>query len=207
MFGGSFGGSGQGSSLPGASSFGGVGHGASTHEHATQGGFLKSLGGQSGNADGGERNQPPQRELMPLTLRMLIDAYDKSQTNAAQNCQDSPLSVNGRDIFMFTFVGCLDSVSLDQPYNVFVVNDWTSKILVKQYSVGLKEELKAGEYVRVHGTFRTWRGESYVFAHHVDHLDNPNELPFHFIEVAHVHLAMMGRLKSNTALAGQAGLR
>mmetsp|Transcript_125200 Transcript_125200/g.196189 ORF Transcript_125200/g.196189 Transcript_125200/m.196189 type:complete len:273 (-) Transcript_125200:40-858(-) len=181
--------------------FGGSGYGAATNVQASQGlgGYLKAPG-QTDNVDGPrlQGGQRDQQSLMPLTIRMILDAQERME----QTGPDAPLIVNGKECFVFTFVACLESIELETVYRLFKVNDGTGKATVKKYSdsqPGQDADLQVGEYVRVFGSLRLWNGGFHISAHHVGRLDNPNEVSFHFIEVAHVHLSLAGRIQTKAA--------
>lgn len=199
----------------GGAGFGGYG-GAPGMQQASQGlgGYLRN-GTQSlapgENGEGQPQKQGQQRDqqsMMPLTLRMLLDAHERSRQSAEQQGPDAPLVVNGKEVSMFTFVGILEKVGMEQIYKVFQVCDGTARMTVKQYhdtGTGANEqEWQLGEYVRVFGTFRYWGGDFHVSAHHVARVENPNEVPFHFIEVAHVHLSLAGRIQKQAPTGGAA---
>eukprot|EP00929_Paragymnodinium_shiwhaense_P061909 TRINITY_DN30921_c0_g1_i1.p1 TRINITY_DN30921_c0_g1~~TRINITY_DN30921_c0_g1_i1.p1 ORF type:complete len:430 (-),score=104.72 TRINITY_DN30921_c0_g1_i1:101-1390(-) len=215
--GGGFGGSGGGAGAFGQSAFG---------AGAADGGFgapaqSQGLGGFLGNGGGGGQGLPggdagaggaaagrpapkgDQRSLMPVTLRMVLEAC----TNLNQG-QDTPIVVNSQELSLFTFCACIESVKLEQAFRSYVVNDSTGRIAVKLYTdadlSGQAASLQAGEWVRVFGTLRHWGGDLHVSAHSIGRLEHPNELPYHFIEVAHVHLTLTGRMPTKAAMAARA---
>lgn len=188
--------------VPGGGSMGGGGFGGAPGVQATQpglGGWM-NRGTQSPDGKQGQPKEPSQQSMMPLTLKMLLEAHEKTRQSVQELGPDAPLYVNGREITMFTFVACLETIGIEQVYKVLQVNDGTGRINVKHYHDTLQQaanqELQPGEYVRVFGTLRYWGGDFHVSAHQVARVDNPNEVPFHFVEVAHVHLALSGRMPS-----------
>lgn len=208
--GGGFGGSdpfGGGGAEPGGFNAvpGGGGFGAAPGVQASQQGLGGWVNQQSQSPDGkqGQAREPPQSSMMPLTLKMLLEAHEKTKESIQQLGPDAPLYVNGRSIGSFTFVGIIETIKMEPSYRVFQVNDGTGRINVKTYhdaaQADAQQELQLGEYVRVFGSLRFWGGEYHVSAHHVAKMDNPNEISFHFIEVAHVHLGLAGRLQNKAA--------
>lgn len=186
----------------GGGGFGGGGFGGPPQASQGLGGYVQG-GGQGGQSPEKKPAQKDAQSMMPLTVRMLIDAHERSRENGAQAGPDTPLQVSGREISMFSFVGCLETIAMEQIYKVFQVNDGTGKIMVKQYHDAAQadntQEWQLGEYVRIFGTFRYWGGDFHVSAHHMARVENPNEISFHLIEVAHVHLALTGRLPNKAA--------
>lgn len=177
--------------------------GASLQQSQGLGGYLSGGGGQNMGTGEGQPNVGGRdsQSLTPLTLRMLLDANEQSKAGNGQfpGGPDAPLHINGREVSMFTFVGTLESVEVQQMFKVHVVNDGTGRIQVKQYNDSAApstgQELQPGQYVRVFGTLRSWNNDLHVSAHHIARVEDPNEVPFHFIEVAHIHLTQTGKIK------------
>jgi len=172
---------------------------------ATQSGG-SGLGGFPQNGESPERKQPgqgqQQQSMMPLTLRMLLDAHERRRESGVQQGLDTPLVVNGRELHMFTLVACIETISMDQIYKSLQVNDGTGRMTVKQYHDATQagnQELQLGEYVRIFGSLRYWNGEFHISAHHIEKVVDPNEVSFHYIEVAHVHLSLAGKMPSKAA--------
>jgi len=155
--------------------------------------------GQFNKGPGGSREE---QSLMPVTIRMIIDAYERSKATDQQG-PDSALNIHGRTVSMFTCVACVEKSSLQQVYKVLEVNDATGRITVKQYNDATtpEQDFQAGEYVRVYGTFRAWGGEFHVSAHHIGRVESPNEIPYHYVEVAHTTLALQGKIVAKPAPA------
>lgn len=89
---------------------------------------------------------------------------------------------------------------MDQMFKVFHVNDGCGRVVVKQYAEQdptciSAEDPQPGEYVRVYGSLRSFNEEFHVSAHNIARLESPNELAYHFIEVAYVHLSLSGAIR------------
>lgn len=185
---------------------GGYGGSVPTTQGGGLGGFVNAPQSQAAGTPGGGRAKDSQ-SLMPVTIQMLLEAHER-QKNSNSLGPDAPLCVNDREISMFTFVGTLESSQNQQMYRVFMVNDGTARIQVRLYNDGAAtegaNEPVAGEYVRIFGTLRAWNNELMVSAHHVGRLENENEIPFHFIEVAYVHLSLTGKIAGKPAPPGPA---
>jgi len=191
-----------------------AGFGAAPGAPATQPGLANWVN-QGGDSPEKQQRPGQQREkesLTPLTLRMLLDAHERLRQNVQQVGPDAELFVNGRAISMFTFVGCLESLSMEQVYKVLQVNDGTGRISVKNYhdpqQAVNQQDLQVGDYVRVFGTLRHWGGDFHVSAHHISRVASADEISFHYVEVAHTHLSMTGRMPNKAAsmlpIGGQA---
>merc|ERR1712176_42395 len=83
-------------------------------------------------------------------------------------------------------------------YKALYLSDGSGRIKVHRYSDSdgprPDDDVKPGDYIRVFGNLREWQGVHGVSAHHIVKVEGPNEIAYHTIEVAHVHLASTGRL-------------
>jgi len=168
------------------------------------GGYMaqgETQGGGGTAAQEGQRAQRDSQSLMPLTLRMLLDAYETAKRRPEAG-PDQKLHVNGREISNITFVACLESIATQPMFKVYNVNDSTARIQVKEYSdsdTPSENEPRPGDYVRVFGTLRTFGGDLHVTPYHIARVETPNEVPYHFVEVAYVHLQSTGKIVAKAA--------
>jgi hypothetical protein len=183
----------------GGGSFGGGGFGGNPPQ--TQPGLGGYLGGNS--PEGKKESQGrEQNSCMPLTLKMLLEAHERGKQSimSGQQGPDAKLFLgqSDKELSMFTFVACLEAINFEQMFKILQLNDGTGRISVRQYNTDAMQpgskDFQLGEYVRVFGTSRTHGNEFQVSAHSISRIENADEMPFHFIEVAHVHLGLMGRL-------------
>lgn len=204
-------------------SAGGFGMGGAPEPAAEAGGFMQAgangagfgagAGGYGGAADGagtapdigggGESSQT----LMPVTVRMLLDAVERR--NSGPGGPDAPLRINARDVNMITLVACVEKSGMDQMFKVFHVNDGCGRVVVKMYAeldpTGTRmgdDDPQPGEYVRVYGSLRSFHDEFHISAHNIARIENPNELAYHFVEVAYVHLSLSGKIQRQDPPAG-----
>jgi len=93
-------------------------------------------------------------------------------------------------------VACVESVQETQSYKNYQVNDGTARMGIQYYNDidASIQDVRPGTYVRIFGHLRSWQGSEHISAHHVVQVENANEIPYHFIEVAHVHLSLIGKL-------------
>mmetsp|Transcript_59620 Transcript_59620/g.104277 ORF Transcript_59620/g.104277 Transcript_59620/m.104277 type:complete len:379 (-) Transcript_59620:117-1253(-) len=174
--------------------------GAPVQQSQGLGGYLSGPGPTGAPGEGQpQQGQRDSQSLVPLTLRMLLDADERKKQGNEVGGPDSPLIINGREVSMFTFVATLEAIEMQQVFKVHHVNDGTARIQVKQYNDAAapqpERELQPGEYVRIFGTLRSWNNDFHVSAHHIGRIEDPNEVSFHFIEVAHIHLSLTGKIK------------
>ena len=147
-----------------------------------------------GSSDGNRVGALPEfASLMPLTIRMLIDAH----------ATDRGLLVNGKEVTLCTFVAQIEAVHERTWCCQYRMNDSTGRIAVRLLhgeGVPSARERLAAEYVRVVGVPRDENHERYVSALHIAPLADPNELSFHFVEVAHVHLSLTAHMRGTAQL-------
>lgn len=159
-----------------------------------------TMGTGMGDASLGGGGPPPEntQTLMPVTVRMLLDALERRRTGPAHG-PDIPLRINNREISMITFVACVERSNMEQMFKAFHVNDGCGRVVVKKYAdvdpTSIADsDPQPGEYVRVYGTLRHFGEDFHVSAHNIVRIESPNELAYHFIEVAFVNLSLMGKI-------------
>lgn len=211
MFGGggfSFGGGGGPGAAPAPSNtdsggYGGFGGAPSAQPPGGLGGFLGQAT-QATQAPAGGNRQRDSQSLMPLTIRMLIDAHESSKTsNEAVSGVEAALMVNGREASMVTFVACVESFISGNPFKTWKVSDGSARIDVKMYHDNEQTSSvvtpQPGDYVRVYGHLRHWNGDMHVGGVSVLKCDSSNEIAYHMVEVAYTHLALAGKLVGKTS--------
>lgn len=216
MFGGGFGGGlnwNQDGAAPGgtnnADGFGGGAFGGGFPAQSQGlGGFMnQGDGGGQGGGDVSPKNQQGSvQTLTPVTVRMLQDAIkqQQNQPGSAPGGPDAQFLINGRELHMLTLVACVESVQEQAIYKVFKLNDGTGRIETFVYieSAGPAggEEMRAGDYVRVYGHLRAWGGKERLNSHHIAKVRSSNEISYHGIEVAHVHLSSVGKINKGMSV-------
>ncbi|CAE7406516.1 RPA2B [Symbiodinium natans] len=146
--------------------------------------------------------------LTPVTIRMLLDAVSSS----AQLGPDGAFCVNGgRELQMLTVVACVEGIRNQQMGISLTLNDGTGRISCNMYSdsdpASAGPEFQDGDYIRVFGQLRQWDQQEGITAHRIVKVESANEIAYHTIEVAHVHLSVTGKLVksgANGATSGQA---
>uniref|UniRef100_A0A7S4SI25 OB domain-containing protein n=1 Tax=Alexandrium monilatum TaxID=311494 RepID=A0A7S4SI25_9DINO len=185
-----------------ASTLGGYGAGMG---QASQGlsGFMNA-----GNAQGEQPGAPAQQRaqtLTPVTIRMLNDAIKQQKSNGGQMAGlDAMYVVNGRELGMVTLVACVESIQQLQTFKAYTLSDGTGRLLVQCFGdcdAAGAQEIQPGEHVRIFGHLRGWQGQEGVNAHQIARVESANEISYHSIEVAHVHLSLTGKLVKPAAPA------
>ena len=182
---------GGGVSTPGGSLGGFLAPSQEGRVAAVQGGGRASGGDSAGV--GGQRQV---NTLTPVTIKMLCDAV-KQNGSQAQG-PDQPYIVNNRELGMLTLVACVDSVSEQSMYKEYMLNDGTGRLKAHWYVDGDRvppqQVVRPGVYVRVYGTLQSWQGQEGLNVVQVTKVVQANEIAYHFIEVAHIHLSLTGQL-------------
>eukprot|EP00930_Biecheleria_cincta_P020573 TRINITY_DN15447_c0_g3_i1.p1 TRINITY_DN15447_c0_g3~~TRINITY_DN15447_c0_g3_i1.p1 ORF type:complete len:408 (+),score=95.56 TRINITY_DN15447_c0_g3_i1:36-1226(+) len=168
-----------------------------------------TAGDAGGHEAGGGRvgGKASTQTLTPVTIRMLLESAQELK-RAGPLAPDASFRVNGREMGMVTVVACVDSIQQQQMSFYLTLSDGTGKIDCHLYcdeSSG-PPNCKVLDYVRVFGHLRHWESKENLNVHHVAKVESSNEIAYHGIEVAHVHLAMTGKLiKPAAKPAGPAG--
>ena len=190
----------------GAGGCGGTGAGANM-QGGSLGGFLvqgqeghcgpeQGEGHAAGGQSAGVGSQRHVDTLTPVTIRMLCDAV--KQNGVLQQGPDQPYIVNNRELGLLSLVACVESVSQQGMLTDYKLNDSTGRLNAHWYTgsdgMAVQLEIRRGDYVRVIGTLRSWKGQDGLNVHTVRKVDDSNEIAYHFIEVAHAHLSLTGKL-------------
>mmetsp|Transcript_74391 Transcript_74391/g.138928 ORF Transcript_74391/g.138928 Transcript_74391/m.138928 type:complete len:397 (-) Transcript_74391:192-1382(-) len=138
------------------------------------------------------------QSLTPLTIRMLLDAHEKQKLQGEG--PDAPLIVNDREVYLFTLVGCVETVQEQMQFKLYNINDGTGRIQARIYTdTNHVSGPAAGDYVRVHGSLNAFSGSLQVGAHDIRCVESSNEVAHHFVEVVHVHLMLTGQIRKGSA--------
>lgn len=200
--GGGYGGTGGGVNDAAAPMGGGAAFGAAAPSQGLRG-FLDggqndpaaTNAGSPSRAAGGQQQRQAQT-LTPVTIRLLQDAINQQKSQGGG--QDTPYCVNGRELGMLTLVACVESSEQGPMFKKLKMSDGSGRIDIHHYTdsdgPSKSDDLRVGDYVRVFGHLRAWQGTEGISAHHIAKVENANEIAYHAVEVAHVHLASTGRL-------------
>ncbi|CAE7227742.1 unnamed protein product [Symbiodinium sp. CCMP2592] len=101
----------------------------------------------------------------------------------------------------------VESIKNQQMSICLTLNDGTGRISCNMYSdsdSASGPEFQDGDYIRVFGHLRQWDQQEGITAHRIVKVESANEIAHHTIEVAHVHLSMVGKLVKSGVASGQA---
>ncbi|GAA5957971.1 hypothetical protein JCM21900_005573 [Sporobolomyces salmonicolor] len=149
------------------------------------GGFLDS-GGASQSSPGGGRRAGPSA-LRPVVINQILTAQ--------QAFNDAEFEIDGSEAKEITLVACIRNISKTTTQVTLLIEDGTGQIDARMWidpeagdADARLESLEINKYVRIIGLIKTFSNKRHVNAQRVRPLDDMNEINFHLVEVAYVHL-------------------
>jgi len=159
------------------------------------GGFLGGSqgGGSQGGGGGGGGGGFSDESLRPVTIKQLLDieeAYPGAE-----------FALDGAPIKQVTLVGQVRSVNPQQTNVTYRLDDGTGVIEVKKWIDADKQAAAAemdgddasgafalDQHVRIWGRLKSFNNKRHVGAHFIRAVDDYNEVSYHLLEAAYVHL-------------------
>ncbi|KAL2831670.1 hypothetical protein BJY01DRAFT_226396 [Aspergillus pseudoustus] len=171
----------------GNTSYGGSGGGGG-------GGFMP---GETSSPSGGGRNEDRNTTMRPITIKQALDA--------TQPYPEASYQIDSQDVSSVVFVGQVRNISTQATNITYKLDDGTGEIEAKQWvtpddsmdttdesvAAGGKDRngVEINGYAKVFGKLKTMFGDRKIITTHcVRPLTDINEVHFHFIEAAAVHL-------------------
>lgn len=123
--------------------------------------------------------------LRPVTIKQLIDLEEAYP--------GADFSIDGHPITQVTIVGQVRQVNPQSTNITYRLDDGTGVIDVKKWVDADKQEDLEPKYqldqqVRVWGRLKSFSGKRHVGAHFIRAIDDYNEVNYHMLEAAYVHL-------------------
>ncbi|KAG6009589.1 hypothetical protein E4U21_001956 [Claviceps maximensis] len=146
------------------------------------GGFLAG-GSQQGSQGGGKSYQD--ESLRPVTIKQILEAEEAYA--------GADFKIDNTTVTQITFVGQIRNIN-PQPTNItFKVDDGTGQIEVKKWIDVDKQDDSSAEFevdshVRVWGRLKSFSNKRHVGAHVIRPVADFNEVNYHLLEAAYVHL-------------------
>lgn len=125
--------------------------------------------------------------MRPVTVKQIIDAEQAFGS-------DGPFRIDGVDVTQVTFVGMVRQINPQTTNITYRLDDGTGIMEVKQW---LDPDKADGEsraafteeqYVRVWGRLKSFGNKRHVGAHVIKPVTDFNEVNYHLLEAAYVHL-------------------
>lgn len=166
------------------------------------GGFMTSP--QFGGSQGLSQETPTKaksnndRSQRPVTIKMM---------NSATQDESESFVLDGKEMNVVTFVGCIVEVSAQSTSLTMHVEDGTGRCEVRKWldnadqesANKLRESLREGVYIRAIGNMRTFEDKRNVLAFFVRPVTDMNEITMHQLDVIHTHLQLTRGVKSGGA--------
>ncbi|KAL3893931.1 MAG: hypothetical protein SGCHY_005559 [Lobulomycetales sp.] len=151
---------------------------------ASQGSGLGSQGGGNNNKIKGEKS------LRPLTCKQFA--------NAVLNQSDEVFSIDSADLSLICLVGRVSSMQKTSTLTKFIIDDSTAEIEVTKWvdkdeqedAVQPMDAISEGDYVRVIGNPREFKGKKNVQGTLVQRLEDPNIIAYHYLDCVKCHLEL-----------------
>jgi hypothetical protein len=157
-----------------------------------------SFGDMSATQEAPKRSRVEDKQTcIPVTVRILEDAI-------ARHAGSPDILIHGTEASIVQLVGVVESLVQQSATLEFQLNDASGRMKVRYYGSDsmAMQGIAAGRYVSIVGSLRT-SPTAHVSAMSLRPVDNPDQISYHMIEVAHAAL----RLRSPTKSAPAAGYR
>ncbi|KAG6047148.1 hypothetical protein E4U17_007623 [Claviceps sp. LM77 group G4] len=147
------------------------------------GGFLAGASSQQGSQGGSKAYQD--ESLRPVTIKQILEAEEAYA--------GADFKIDNTTVTQITFVGQIRSIN-PQPTNItFKIDDGTGQIEVKKWIDVDKQDNSNAEFeldahVRVWGRLKSFSNKRHVGAHVIRPVADFNEVNYHLLEAAYVHL-------------------
>ncbi|KAI0171822.1 replication protein A, subunit RPA32 [Hypoxylon sp. FL1284] len=149
-------------------------------------------GGFFGGSQGGSQSARPVNDesLRPVTVKQIIDAEQAFGS-------DGPFRIDGVDVTQVTFVGMVRQIHQQTTNVTYRLDDGTGTMEVKLWldadAAGSRKteaqaQITEEQYVRVWGRLKSFGNKRHVGAHVIKPVADFNEVNYHLLEAAYVHL-------------------
>jgi len=152
------------------------------------GGFMSGAGGYSNDSPSTGAKKAANNSLRPVTIRQILDA---DQPHA-----DADFCLDGVDLGQLSFVAIVRNVSRNATNVSYSVEDGTGTIEVRQWLDSQSDdsektsEISQNTYVRILGTVKSFQSKRSISVGHIRPVTDFNEVFFHKLEAAYVHLQL-----------------
>lgn len=145
-------------------------------------------GSQTGSQDTPSKGYSKD-SLRPVTIKQLVDATHPHP--------DADFKVDSVDVTQITFIGQIRNISVQATNITYKLDDGTGLIEIKKWVDQDRAEGEGGQagspyvtdqYLRVYGRLKEFSGKRHVGAHSIRQITDFNEITFHLLEAAFVHL-------------------
>ncbi|PWY89821.1 replication protein A, subunit RPA32 [Aspergillus heteromorphus CBS 117.55] len=149
------------------------------------------------NSPAGGKNDYNNATLRPITIKQALDAI--------QPYPEAPYQIDSAEAVSITFVGQVRNISSQSTNVTYKIDDGTGEIEAKQWIDSMagdsmdtddpnaskppgKNQIELNGYARVFGKLKSFGNKRFVGAHCVRPVTDINEVNYHLLEAAAVHL-------------------
>lgn len=152
------------------------------------GGFINNYSGSQGASQqtpGSTSKARASNTLRPVTIKQILEAV--------QLHPDADFKVDDVELSHITFVAQIRNISEQTTNNTYRMDDGTGVIEVKQWVDADNEDstsskLTTNQYVRITGALKPFNNKRHVGAHQIHPITDFNEVQYHLLEAAAIHL-------------------
>ncbi|KAB5523972.1 hypothetical protein GE09DRAFT_485500 [Coniochaeta sp. 2T2.1] len=151
------------------------------------GGFMagSQQGSQGGGGGGGSKSYGDE-SLRPVTIKQLADWTEPFP--------GADITIDGAPLTQLTLVGQIRKINPQATNITYTLDDGTATIDVKKWVDAERADDAEGtqfvedQHVRVWGRLKSFNGKKHVGAHFIRAVEDFNEVNYHLVEAAYVHL-------------------
>ncbi|KAI5844977.1 replication factor A2 [Morchella snyderi] len=171
--------------------YGGYGdnYSANTYGGGAGGGFMNNYSGSQGGASqqtpGSASKNRASNTLRPVTIKQILEAV--------QPYPEAEFKIDDAELSHITFVAQIRNISEQTTNITYRMDDGTGVIEVKQWVDADDEDsasskLTTNQYVRIVGALKPFNNKRHVGAHKIYAITDFNEVQYHLLEAAAIHL-------------------
>ncbi|XP_064119914.1 replication protein A 32 kDa subunit-like [Macrobrachium nipponense] len=165
------------------------------------GGFMSTQQDFASPAGQSEKKARRSQNLIPVTLKAVMDSTDDT------------LRVSNTEVHMLSVVGLIKAVDVTSTKITYKVDDTTAVMDAVQWvesdqdtKDSFSKPLIEMTYCQIFGSVRTQAGNKYIMIFRIMHIEDPNLITTHMLEVIHSYLKLQqieklqaGGMASNSA--------
>ncbi|XP_064119915.1 LOW QUALITY PROTEIN: replication protein A 32 kDa subunit-like [Macrobrachium nipponense] len=159
------------------------------------GGFMSTQQDFASPAGQSEKKARRSQNLIPVTLKAVMDSTDDT------------LRVSNTEVHMLSVVGLIKAVDVTSTKTTYKIDDTTAVMDAVQWvENSFSKPLIEMTYCQIFGSVRTQAGNKYIMIFRIMHIEDPNLITTHMLEVIHSYLKLQqieklqaGGMASNSA--------
>lgn len=139
------------------------------------------------NRDDGQ-NDLEKNTVQPVTVRMCLFAK--------REIPNFPLQINGVDVNNVEVIGFVLDINVRSNFNVYVLDDGTGIIEVRQRQTRQEEEtfLEVGQYARACGSLKQVNEKKEIESFHIRPVIDADEITYHILHIIQTYIVRTNRI-------------